>query len=383
MRIRLLAGCILAAGALAACGSPAPTAEPVASAAPATVVTDTGAAAEGRLQPRQTATLSFNTGGRVAEVLVAEGETVQAGQVLARLDHDGLQAALAEAEAALVVIQANQANYQSALALQIAATEAEIKAAQSQGAGAAASRNTSAAITDAQSRLAQLRYQLQQLITTRDQLYLYEKERSSAAEDVRQQIAATQQSIKATEAQIAALRSGSPADQAAEAQMTAAAASEAAAQAKLAQLQAEASGKATDTFAAQIQQAQAAISAAQVSLTQAELIAPFAGTVARLNLKAGEHATAGVPAVTLADVSGWLIETSDVTEIKVPEIQVGQTVTIRVDALPDVELTGQVESIGAVSRLLSGDVVYPVKITVTEADPRLRWGMTVAVAFEK
>ena len=31
----------------------------------------------------------------------------------------------------------------------------------------------------------------------------------------------------------------------------------------------------------------------------------------------------------------------------------------------------------------SGDVVYPVKIKLLDSHPALRWGMTVAVTFEK
>jgi len=342
-----------------------------------------GIAAEGKLLPLQSATLSFNASGAVAEVLVKEGEVVKAGDVIARLSNDGLKTSLAEAEAALAVIKANQANYKSSLPTQIAAAEAEIKAAQSQAAGAAAGRNNTASIKDLESRLAQLKYQLQQMKTGLDQLSLYDRENGTAAKDLRQQIDNTQLSIKATEAQIAALKYGSPTDQAANAQITAATASETAAQARLAQLQAELDGKSVDTFAAQIQQAEAAISSAKLALADTELKAPFSGTIAQLNINLGERVNAGVPAVTLADIGGWLIETSDVTELKVPDLQVGQAVVIKIDALPELALKGQVESISTVSQLKSGDVVYPVKIKVLDNDPQLRWGMTVAVGFEK
>jgi HlyD family secretion protein len=342
-----------------------------------------GTAAEGKLLPLQSATLSFNTSGIAAEILVKESDVVKAGDVIARLSNDGLKTALAEAEAALAVITANQANYRASLPRQIAAAEAEIKAAQSQAAGASAGRDNSAAIKDAESRLAQLKYQLQELTTGLDQLNLFKLETSTAANDVRRQIANTRTAIEATDAQIAALQSGSPADRAAGSQITAASASETAAQAKLAQLQAEMSGKAVDTFAAQIQQAEAAVSATKLALAETELKAPFAGTIAQIDINLGERVSAGVPAVTLADVSGWLIETSDVTELKVPEIRVGQAATIEIDALPELALKGQVESISTVSQLKSGDVVYPVKIKVLEDDPRLRWGMTAAVVFEK
>lgn len=385
MKIYSIAGLLLLAVALAACGSSTPPAAPPAAAAaadPAPAV-QTSTAAEGRLLPLHVTTLSFKTGGPVVEVLVNEGDVVQAGDVIARLKSDALRAALAEAEAALTVVQANQANYRASLAVQIAAAEAEIKTAQSQAVVAAAGRDNSATIKDLEAQLASLRYQLQQLITARDQLYLFDRDKGSAAENVRQQIAATQQAIAAVESQIAALRSGSPADRAVLAQMAAAEADATAAQARLAQLQAEADGKAVDTFAAQLQQAEAAVAAARLTLAETELIAPFGGTVAQLNLKVGEQIASGAPAVVLADLSGWIIETNDVTEIKVPEIEVGQTVSIKVDALPELELTGQVESIGAVSQVRSGDVTYPVKIKLTTSDPRLRWGMTAAVLFEK
>ncbi len=87
--------------------------------------------------------------------------------------------------------------------------------------------------------------------------------------------------------------------------------------------------------------------------------------------------------MVLADLSGWQIETDDVTEIKVPALKVGQGVTIKFDALPDVTLAGRIDSISPVSQVKSGDVVYPVKIKVLDNDPRLRWGMTAAVTFEE
>ena len=131
-----------------------------------------------------------------------------------------------------------------------------------------------------------------------------------------------------------------------------------------------------------MQQAQVTIDSAKVALSQTELRAPFDGVVAQLNVKTGEPAPLNQPAVVLADLSGWQIETDDVTEIKVPDIKVGQPVTIKIDALPDATLRGEVSEISAVAQLKSGDVVYPVTIKVLENDPRLRWGMTVAVVFE-
>jgi HlyD family secretion protein len=52
--------------------------------------------------------LSFRVGGRLQQVLVDEGATVKAGQILARLDDAPQRNALADAEAALAALKARQ-----------------------------------------------------------------------------------------------------------------------------------------------------------------------------------------------------------------------------------------------------------------------------------
>ena len=55
--------------------------------------------AEGRLEPVSYVELSFESGGQVAEILVEEGEVVEAGAVLARLgDRERLENEVAVAE---------------------------------------------------------------------------------------------------------------------------------------------------------------------------------------------------------------------------------------------------------------------------------------------
>ncbi len=368
---------------LAACSS-APTATP----APATPVTQTkvarlSTAAEGKLQPAQSADLSFTGSGLVTAVNVKEGQSVKAGDVIASLKNEAQQDALAEAQAALAVAQANQAAYHLQLPQLIAAAEADIKAAQAQQAGAAAGRDHQAELVDAQAALTQAQYAQTQLETTMNIMREYQKDHGENWQKVQLAYANAVKSTQAAQARVKALQAGSPSDRAVSAQLDAANASEAAATARLNQLIAERDGKATDSFEAAIQQAQAAIDSAQIALAQTELRAPFGGTIAQLNVKAGEVTPRDKAAAVLADLSGWQIETDDVTEIKVPGLKAGQGVTIQFDALPDVQLKGQVESISSVAQNKSGDVVYPVKIKVLENDPRLRWGMTAAVNFEQ
>jgi hypothetical protein len=56
---------------------------------------------------------------------------------------------------------------------------------------------------------------------------------------------------------------------------------------------------------------------------------------------------------------------------------------VKLDALPDVQLTGVVKSIAAKYVENRGDITYTVTITLTSKDPQMRWGMTAEVSFEK
>jgi HlyD family secretion protein len=103
-------------------------------AAPAPAVAASNAVVVGgRVVPARSAALSFETGGTVAEVLVHEGDQVQAGQVLARLDQTRLTVALARAEAQVRQAQANYAKLNDGPRLEdVAAAEAQLRQAQAQ-----------------------------------------------------------------------------------------------------------------------------------------------------------------------------------------------------------------------------------------------------------
>jgi len=83
----------------------------------------------------------------------------------------------------------------------------------------------------------------------------------------------------------------------------------------------------------------------------------------------------------LADLSSWIVETDNLTEIELPQIEVGQSVTVSFDALSGVELQGTVTAIRPLFEIRQGDVTYAVKISLDENDPRLQWGMTAIVTF--
>jgi multidrug resistance efflux pump len=121
----------------------------------------------------------------------------------------------------------------------------------------------------------------------------------------------------------------------------------------------------------------------RASLADAELRAPFPGTVAKLDIKVGETASAGTTVATIADFSKWVVKTTDLTEIDVVNIKQGQIAKITLDALPNVKLTGTVDAIGQTYSEKQGDIVYEVTIVLNDTNPDLRWGMTAEVKFEQ
>ena len=128
---------------------------------------------------------------------------------------------------------------------------------------------------------------------------------------------------------------------------------------------------------------EARLNAAKAAVAAFTVTAPFDGVVAQLDAKVGSTISAGQVAVVIADTSKWIVVTSDVTEIDVVKLVEGQPVTVTLDAIPDVDLSGNVLLIGQNYSENQGDVVYKVTVLLTDTDPAMRWGMTAAVKFEQ
>jgi multidrug efflux pump subunit AcrA (membrane-fusion protein) len=133
---------------------------------------------------------------------------------------------------------------------------------------------------------------------------------------------------------------------------------------------------------ARLENAEAQVAAAESNLSNYVLTAPFDGIVADVAVRSGDQVTADTRAVSVADPSAWLVETTDITELEVVDIVEGQDVTFTADALPDVVMEGTVSEISQAAYTQGGDVLYTVRIRVDEVDPRVRWGMTVEVIFD-
>jgi HlyD family secretion protein len=155
------------------------------------------------------------------------------------------------------------------------------------------------------------------------------------------------------------------------------------AQARLNQLTAKPRKTDLDMAQAQVTAAEIALQQAELELAHTTLRAPFAGTVAAINVDVGAIPSPEKSALVLADASAWQIETSDLTELNVVAIHEGDPVTITFDALPGVALAGMVLRVKPLGESYQGDMTYTVVVIPKQYDARLRWNMTATIAVAK
>ena len=143
----------------------------------------------------------------------------------------------------------------------------------------------------------------------------------------------------------------------------------------------KAGARSEDIAAAQaaVDQAKAARQQAVTGLSDTELRAPFAGTLAAINFRQGEQVSAGVPVTEIGDLSRWQVETDDLSELDVVRVQPGQAVDLTFDAVPGLRLRGIVDRVQPKGEKKLGDMTYTAIVTVQDPDPRLLWNMTSVV----
>jgi HlyD family secretion protein len=410
---------------------------------PPIVVDDLAVIADGRLLPSQFAQLSFSAGGQVAEILAAEGDALADGAVIARLgNRELLEAEVARAQLELLNAQQALAALQDSAA--VVAAQAELDVAQARDKLDQAQRRLRGVqnpnvkfyqdrVEDAQQALTTVQQNseitdigglktgvtaaqdaletatnnlndLQSLNERYDgcctqRIEDAQEAYAQAADNVRvaelrleqaqsanaQSLEDTQKALDDAQKDLAYIQ-GSPNT----IKLSLAQADVKLAEANLAEAQARAAkvkgGPDPDQLAlaqARLVSAQDGLAAAEAGLKNSELRAPFAGVIAKLNLKVGERVTTGQAVATLADFSSWVVETDNLTEIEVVKIKTGQGASIVLDALPGQSLSGKVTSISSVFEEKRGDITYTVKLALENKLPEMRWGMTAEVTFDK
>lgn len=133
---------------------------------------------------------------------------------------------------------------------------------------------------------------------------------------------------------------------------------------------------------ARLKNARSQMTSSQQTLNDLDLISPFDGVIIKSSLKTGELASPQQYSVIIIDDSYWLVETTDVTELDIINIETGMPAVITLDAIPGLEINGEVSKIKKYGINKQGDITYTVTLTLHEQDNRLRWKMSADVIFK-
>ncbi|MFO7742294.1 MAG: efflux RND transporter periplasmic adaptor subunit [Anaerolineae bacterium] len=341
--------------------------------------------ASGRIEPEARVDLTFDTPGRVAEVFVQEGDQVERGDPLARLEDDQLALQVEQAEAALASAKAQLGQLLAGPRTgEIEQAEASLRAASAQLNAAEANRDqvaagpTQAEIASARARVAQARTSQEVAQDAYDGI----EEEGTKKEQANYDLYTAKQELAAAEAQLENLLAGTDEDElrAAQANVATAAAQRDASQAQLDQLLAGPTDEEIAEVEAQVDQAEVALALANFSLRNATLSAPFSGVVSQINMTPGEMSPTRRPPIVLLDKSGFHM-TISVDELDISRLKEGQSAEITLEALPDALVTGTVRTIAPIAGTESGVVTYDVVIALAATDAALRPDMTASATI--
>ena len=332
----------------------------------------------GSLAPNDEVALAFSSGGEVAEVLVAVGDVVQAGDLLARLDDADAREAVADAE--LQVAQAE-------INLALTRAETELGLAQANLDAAQASYEDAVTLANrAGDQLTSSRVSLQQaqdaLIDAQadynqawDPARDWELNVKWKKDDLEAEREATQDALEKAQYDLEVAQAGYNLEMAGISQANV---QNAWAQVLSSRVALEKEPLQLEQLELSLSQAQLTLDSARRALEDTKLVAPMEGTVTLLELTVGEQVGAGTTVVELNDVTTFVVEVN-LEETDVAKVSVGQEAVVTLDAFPGEELAGKVTDIAPVADIQSGVVLYPVTVQLSPAEVPARVGMTANV----
>ena len=127
--------------------------------------------------------------------------------------------------------------------------------------------------------------------------------------------------------------------------------------------------------------AQAKVDAAQSTVNELSITAPFDGEVVAVQTQIGDQVNSTTPAIILVNRSVLYVDVQ-VDETQISRVAVGDTAKITFDALPNVAATGKVTFINPVGTSSSGVVNYTVRVTLDKNDPAILLGATSTVVID-
>lgn len=327
------------------------------------------------------AEVSFKIAGRVEARLVDEGETVKAGQVVARLEQRELaeEAALgkAEAQAAQAALAELEAGSRPE---EIAQAEASVHRAQARlDELLAGSRSQELAVAEA-------RFQRAKADAVRLEVDygrykgLYEKELVSAQQfdAARTAYEMAKANQREAEEQLKLAQEGPRREEIEQARAAVNEAKERFALVKKGPRQ-----ETIDQARARFEQAKQALAVAETRLGYATLVSPLSGVVLSKNVEPGEYVAAGTPVITVGElVNPWL--RAYINETDLGRVKVGQRVYVTTDTYPGKRYEGRISFIASQAEFTPKNVqtekervklVYRVKVDIPNPHMELKPGM--------
>jgi HlyD family secretion protein len=132
--------------------------------------------------------------------------------------------------------------------------------------------------------------------------------------------------------------------------------------------------------AGELATAQAKVAAAQSTLNQSKIIAPFNGTVTKAQAQVGDIVLPGTSAFVVEDLSQLYVDLQ-VSEVDINSVAVDQPVTLTFDAVQDKVYNGKVVKVNLSGDVTSGTVSFTIKVEITDSDEQVKPGMTAAVTI--
>ena len=266
--------------------------------------------------------------GRVEKLLVSIGQTVKAGQVVALIEHQDLEAKLRQAQAELNADQARLVRVQTTGPKEIARAQAELTEAK--------------ATLD----LTTLDYGRQEKMRSSDLVA------QDALDRAREKHQVAQARLKAAQAKLNQVRHTYEQD------------------VKVAQ--------------ADLAASQAKLATAQVNLDYATIRAPIDGVVSSVSTQEGETVAASLSAptfITIVDLARLQVD-DFVDETDIGLVKLAQKAFFTVDAYPEQKFRGEVEAIQPSAKIVDDVVYYPVTVKILgDYQDKLKPEMTATVSI--
>ena len=311
--------------------------------------------------------LTFKAEGTVEEVLVEVGDSVEGGQVLAKLD----DTSITSLQKAVVQAKINLRDAESAE--EVAATQAEAAVADAK----ITLEDAQEALEEAEDPYSELDIAQAELDVTNAEIaldraqedlkkarekYLRNRTVPEWAQDYKQkQKELTVAEFELTEAEetLVDVKAGADLLEVEQKQKQLAVA-----QANLKEAEEElASMLGVELKQSEVASAQAALDEAIERLEMATMVAPFTGIVTSVNAESGDMVNADQTIIELVDPDKFEVEVL-VSEMDISNIRPGAQATIQVDAVSGVSLPAEVTHISPIATIQSGVVNYEVKVEI-------------------